>query len=193
MTLKSEHYLSSAALPHELKLIILDRDGVINHNDRRFIRSPEAFIPIQGSYQAIAKLHQAGIYVAVATNQSGIARGYYNESILQQIHEKMRKGVEHAGGNIASIHFCPHLHESCTCRKPKPGMLNDIMKELNIMPQHTIMVGDSLRDIQAGQRANCQRSFWVETGLTAPLVQDPNAQHIFPNLASLVDALCAMR
>ena len=133
-----------------MKLIILDRDGVINHDSDQFIKSPEEWQPIDGSLDAIAFLTQAGYTIAVATNQSGIARGYFNVQTLNEMHAKMHKLVRQAGGEISGVWFCPHTADSeCDCRKPKPGMVLDILDRFQAQAADTYLVGDSLRDLQA--------------------------------------------
>lgn len=133
-----------------MKLIILDRDGVINHDSDQFIKSPEEWQPIEGSMDAIAFLTQAGYTIAVATNQSGIARGYFTVQTLNEMHAKMHKLVRQAGGEISGIWFCPHSADSqCDCRKPKPGMILDILDRFQADATKTYLVGDSLRDLQA--------------------------------------------
>lgn len=133
-----------------MKLIILDRDGVINHDSDQFIKSPDEWQPIDGSLDAIAFLTQAGYTIAVATNQSGIARGYFNVQTLNEMHAKMHKLVRQAGGEISGVWFCPHTADSnCDCRKPKPGMILDILDRFQAQASETYLVGDSLRDLQA--------------------------------------------
>ncbi|MGA0807401.1 MAG: D-glycero-alpha-D-manno-heptose-1,7-bisphosphate 7-phosphatase, partial [Pseudohongiellaceae bacterium] len=110
-----------------VKLVVLDRDGVINEDSDDYIRSPEEWEPVPGSMEAIASLSQAGYLIAVATNQSGLARGYFDEITLANIHNLMLARVEQAGGSIAVICYCPHHPEvACACRKPLPGLLNQI-------------------------------------------------------------------
>ena len=133
-----------------MKLIILDRDGVINHDSDQFIKSPDEWQPIDGSLDAIAFLTQAGYTIAVATNQSGIARGYFNVQTLNEMHAKMHKLVRQAGGEISGVWFCPHTADSnCSCRKPKPGMVLDVLDRFQAQASETYLVGDSLRDLQA--------------------------------------------
>ena len=133
-----------------MKLIILDRDGVINHDSDQFIKSPDEWQPIDGSLDAIAFLTQAGYTIAVATNQSGIARGYFNVQTLNEMHAKMHKLVRQAGGEISGVWFCPHTADSnCACRKPKAGMILDILDRFQAQAADTYLVGDSLRDLQA--------------------------------------------
>ena len=147
-----------------MKLIILDRDGVINHDSDQFIKSPEEWQPIDGSLDAIAFLTQAGYTIAVATNQSGIARGYFNVQTLNEMHAKMHKLVRQAGGEISGIWFCPHTADrNCDCRKPKPGMVLDILDRFQALASETYLVGDSLRDLQAIASAGGQ-PILVRTG-----------------------------
>ncbi|UOO82544.1 D-glycero-beta-D-manno-heptose 1,7-bisphosphate 7-phosphatase [Uruburuella testudinis] len=133
-----------------MKLIILDRDGVINHDRDDFVKSADEWVPIEGSMDAIAFLAEAGYTLAVATNQSGIGRKYFTMQDLTEMHNKMHKLVQQAGGVIDGIWFCPHTADSdCDCRKPKPGMVKDIIERFNAEAADTWMVGDSLRDLQA--------------------------------------------
>lgn len=133
-----------------MKFIILDRDGVINQDSDEFIKSPEEFIPIEGSLAAIAKLKQAGFGVVIATNQSGIARGLFDVDTLHRMHEKLNRLLQNEGAQLDGIFFCPHgPDEVCLCRKPKPGLYNDIEKRFNINLSDTVVIGDSLRDLQA--------------------------------------------
>ncbi len=142
--------------PINKKLVILDRDGVINFDSDNYIRAPEEWIPIPGSLEAIAKLHRAGVQVVVATNQSGIARGYFNEQTLNLIHQKMHQAVRQAGGEINGVFYCPHgPDENCDCRKPKPGLITQIRKQLNLDTRNAPFVGDSIRDIEAAVAGGC--------------------------------------
>lgn len=149
-----------------IKLIILDRDGVINFDSPDFIKSPEEWRPIPGSLEAIAKFNQAGYKVVVTTNQSGLGRGLYDENTLVSIHEKMLKAIQQAGGHIDHIFVCPHLPDAnCDCRKPKPGLLYQVAKYFNVNLQDLNIpaIGDSLRDLEAAKAANC-RPILVHTG-----------------------------
>lgn len=133
-----------------MKLIILDRDGVINRDRDDFVKSVDEWIPIEGSMDAVAFLTQAGCTVAVATNQSGIGRKYFTVQDLTEMHAKMHRLVRQAGGEINGIWFCPHTNaDNCNCRKPKPGMIEDILERFNAQASETWLVGDSLRDLQA--------------------------------------------
>lgn len=131
-----------------MKLLILDRDGVINQDSLQYIKSPEEFIFLPGSLEAIARLTKAGYTLAIATNQSGVSRGLYTEDTLLQIHEKLLTAVTAEGGEIASIQYCTHMPDSgCGCRKPMPGMLHAIAKNLNTTLEGAMMVGDRITDI----------------------------------------------
>ncbi len=133
-----------------MKLIILDRDGVINHDSDAFIKSPDEWRPIAGSLEAIARLGKAGYRVVVATNQSGVGRGLFDLATLTAIHTKMHQAVTAAGGRLDAIFFCPHSADAnCHCRKPQPGMLEEILRRFQVEPQSVTAVGDSLRDLQA--------------------------------------------
>jgi D-glycero-D-manno-heptose 1,7-bisphosphate phosphatase len=138
------------------KLIILDRDGVINEDRDDYVKSSSEWIPLPGSLEAIALLNQAGYQIAVATNQSGLARGYFNINDLHAMHGKMDKLLKPLGGHIDSVFFCPHTDaNACDCRKPLPGMMKEIAlrykKHQSTTPLMGVpIVGDSLRDLQAG-------------------------------------------
>lgn len=136
--------------------IILDRDGVINHDSDDYIKSPEEWQPIDGSLEAIARLHQTGIKVIVATNQSGIARGLYSEDTLHDIHAKMNRLIREAGGELSGVFYCPHgPDDGCDCRKPLPGLIQQIADTLDINPAGIPIVGDSVRDLVAGEALGC--------------------------------------
>lgn len=138
------------------KIIILDRDGVINFDSPLYIKSPQEWKPIPKSLKAIAILNQMNFKVIVATNQSGIAHGYYSTYILNLIHQKMNTMLSRLGGEIDKIYYCPHSDDDqCQCRKPKSGLLEKILYEYNISNKLPIpMVGDSLRDLEAYNKAN---------------------------------------
>ena len=135
-----------------MKLVILDRDGVINHDSSAFVKSPDEWVALPGSLEAIARLSQAGWRVVVASNQSGLARGLFSTETLNAIHAKMRSELAQLGGHIDSIFLCPHgPDDGCACRKPKPGMFLDIAHRYDIDLQNVPAVGDSLRDLQASR------------------------------------------
>lgn len=131
-----------------MKLIILDRDGVINLDSDQFIKNPSEWQPIPGSLEAIARLNQADYRVVVATNQSGIGRGLFDMPTLNAIHDKMHKACALVGARIDAVFFCPHTAEShCYCRKPNTGMLEEIALRYNVKLAGVPVVGDSLRDL----------------------------------------------
>lgn len=139
-----------------MKLVILDRDGVINQDSDDFIKSVEEWIPLPGSIEAIARLSQAGFTVVVATNQSGLGRGLFTESALEAMHERLVQKVSDAGGQLGKIYHCPHRpDEGCSCRKPAAGMLDTIARDYRTELTGVPIVGDSLRDLQAGQTHRC--------------------------------------
>ena len=147
-----------------MKLVILDRDGVINQDSDNFIKSPEEWKPIPGSLEAIARFNQAHYRVIVATNQSGVGRGLFDMAALNSIHRKMHDAVFQAGGRIDAVFFCPHAAESnCNCRKPKTGMFVDISQRFNMSLAGVPSIGDSSRDMQASSAAGA-RPVLVLTG-----------------------------
>ena len=140
-----------------MKLLILDRDGVINHDSDTYIKSVAEWLPIPGSIEAIAALSKAGWTVAVATNQSGIARGYYDLATLDAMHVRLRKLVAEQGGKLGLIVYCPHgPDDGCTCRKPKPGMLQAIARHYTADLKGLWFVGDSKGDLQAALAVDSQ-------------------------------------
>ncbi|MEO6986383.1 MAG: D-glycero-beta-D-manno-heptose 1,7-bisphosphate 7-phosphatase [Paralcaligenes sp.] len=139
-----------------MKLAILDRDGVINYDSDTFVKSPDEWIALPGSLDAIARLSRAGWRVVIASNQSGIARGLFSMETLNAIHAKLRKELTHAGGNIDAIFTCAHgPTDGCSCRKPQAGMFLDIGRRYDIDLQTVPAVGDSLRDLLAASEAGC--------------------------------------
>ena len=175
-----------------MKLVILDRDGVINHDSDQFIKSPDEWKPIAGSLEAIARLNQAGYRVVVATNQSGLGRGLFCMDTLNKIHAKMHKLVAMAGGRIDAVFLCPHPADAeCECRKPKAGLFRDIASRYHMDLRGIPAVGDALRDLQAAEEVGA-RPILVRTGkgqrtlASAPL---PEASEVFDDLAAVVRAL----
>jgi D-glycero-D-manno-heptose 1,7-bisphosphate phosphatase len=133
-----------------MKLVILDRDGVINYDSHDFIKSPDEWRPIPGSLEAIARLNHAGYQVVLATNQSGVGRGLFEVSTLNAIHDRMHRALAQIGGRIDAIFFCPHAQDAnCACRKPKAGLLEEIAHRFNVDLKGVPTIGDSLRDVQA--------------------------------------------
>ena len=132
------------------RLVILDRDGVINRDSREFIKSPDEWLPIEGSLEAIGMLSAAGFEVAVASNQSGVGRKLIDRPVLEAIHRKMRRLAREAGGDIGRIVFCPHHpDDACDCRKPAPGLLLALSRQYGVPLLGVPIIGDSLRDIDA--------------------------------------------
>lgn len=175
-----------------MKLIILDRDGVINHDSDAYIKSAEEWHAIPGSAEAIGRLTRAGWRVVIATNQSGVARGLFTAQELNRMHSKMRQEVAAAGGRIDAIFACPHHPDhTCDCRKPRPGMLHDIARRYDQPLAEIPLVGDSLRDLQAGAQTGCQ--LWlVRTGNGTQAQHHPDLPpetRIRDNLAAVVDSL----
>lgn len=175
-----------------MKLIILDRDGVINQDSEASIKAPDEWIAIPDSLEAIARLNQADYHVVVCTNQSGIARGKFSIMTLNAIHQKMHAAAQEVGADIDAVFFCPHAaDDNCDCRKPKPGMLHAISKRFGIDLKGTPFIGDSLRDLQAGFVVGCQ-PYLVLTGKGEKTREKgglPPDTKIYPNLAAVVDEL----
>jgi D-glycero-D-manno-heptose 1,7-bisphosphate phosphatase len=178
----------------QVKLIILDRDGVINYDREQFIKSPDEWRPIPGSLEAIARLSHAGFRVVVATNQSGLGRRLLDTATLISIHDKLHRALAQVGGRIDAVFFCPHTADAdCDCRKPKPGMLIDIGRRFGIELTGVPCIGDSLRDLQAAEACGAQ-PILVLTGKGEKTLRDgtfPKNTIIFPDLAFAVTALLA--
>jgi D-glycero-D-manno-heptose 1,7-bisphosphate phosphatase len=170
-----------------MKLVILDRDGVINVDSVKFIKSPAEWKPIPGSLEAIARLTQAGWRVVVATNQSGVGRGLFDMDTLNAIHDKMHKAVAVAGGRIDAIFYCPHAADAnCACRKPRPGMFRRIANCLNVDLGNVPAIGDSLRDLEAAANAGAA-PYLVLTGKGEKTLADgglPAGTQVHPDLAA---------
>lgn len=146
------------------RYVVLDRDGVINYESDLFIKSPDEWQPLPGSLEAIALLNRNGFKVAVASNQSGIARGLFDHDALAKIHDKMHFMTTRHGGRIEAIYSCPHgPQDNCQCRKPKPGLLHSFADDYRIDLRTVVVIGDSLRDIQAAQNAGAM-PILVRTG-----------------------------
>ncbi len=178
------------------KLVILDRDGVVNFDSDEYVKSVDEWLPIPGSIDAIARLDKAGFQIAIATNQSGVGRGYYDEQALQAMNRKMLDLVAAAGGTIHAIAFCPHLPDAgCDCRKPAPGMIYQIEKMLDRTAAEAYFVGDSIRDLEAARTAGCI-PILVTTGKGAKTIAKlPETEFadtpVFADLATFVDHLLA--
>ena len=175
-----------------MKLVILDRDGVINHDSAAYIKSPEEWKPIPGSLEAIALLSQAGYRVLVATNQSGVGRGLFEMATLNAIHDKMHRALGLAGGRIDGIFYCPHAHDAgCSCRKPKPGLLEEIAHRFGVSLEGVPVIGDSLRDLQAAAAVGAQ-PILVQTGKGKKTRKDgdlPEGTVVYDDLAAAVRSL----
>ncbi|MGQ0509734.1 MAG: D-glycero-beta-D-manno-heptose 1,7-bisphosphate 7-phosphatase [Betaproteobacteria bacterium] len=175
-----------------MKLIVLDRDGTINHDSDQYIKSPLEWKPLAGSLEAIARLSHAGWRVVVATNQSGIARGLFDMTTLNAIHAEMHRAVALAGGRIDAVFFCPHAADSnCECRKPRPGMLLEIAERLNVDMAGVPLAGDSLRDLEAAAAVGA-RPMLVLTGKgrkTRAAGGLPPGSEVFEDLAAIAAKL----
>jgi D-glycero-D-manno-heptose 1,7-bisphosphate phosphatase len=175
-----------------MKLIILDRDGVINIGSAQFIKSPDEWKPIPGSLEAIARLTRDGWRVVVATNQSGLARGLFEMATLNAIHAKMHKAVAQAGGRIEAVFYCPHAAEmDCDCRKPRTGLFNEIAARYGHDLQGVPAVGDSLRDLQVAASVGAL-PFLVKTGKGEKTLAAgglPKDTPVFADLSEAVDYL----
>ncbi len=178
-----------------MPLIILDRDGVINKDSDDFIKSPQEFIPLTGSLEAIARLNAAGYFVTIATNQSGVARGLFDLQTLNAMHHKLEKQLATVGGHLDGIFYCPHAPDAgCDCRKPKPGLLRQIGRKFSTELSRVPVIGDSLRDLQSAQAVGAM-PILVRTGKgersLVQLTEEPGLVNVpvFADLAAAVDAL----
>lgn len=179
------------------KLVILDRDGTINQDRDDFVKSPEEWVPLPGALEAIARLNHAGWHVVIASNQSGLGRGLFDVASLNAMHDKMHKLLAAAGGRVDAIFFCPHTPEDeCTCRKPSPGLFEQIAQRFGVSLKGVPTVGDSLRDLVAGSSAGCEPHL-VLTGKSAGLAPDearkglPEGVRVHADLAAFAEALLA--
>jgi len=178
-----------------MRYIILDRDGVINYESSEYIKSPEEWRAIPGSLEAIATLNRAGYKVLIVTNQSGIARGYYDLATLSDIHEKLVRELAEVGGYIDEIFFCPHHpDEQCSCRKPRVGMLESITQKYPVKLSDTFFIGDSLVDLQAAQTAGCIPLLVLTGNGHKTITNNPELTHIsrFANLSAAVDYILSL-
>lgn len=177
-----------------MKLVILDRDGVINVDSDQFIKTPDEWKPIPGSLEAIARLSHSGYRVVVCSNQSGVGRGLLDMTSLNAINDKMYKALAPFGGRIDALFYCPHPAEAnCACRKPRPGMFEDIAKRFNVPLAGVPSVGDSLRDMQASVAAGCQ-PILVLTGKGRKTLAAgglPEGTQVYDDLSAAVRAIIA--
>jgi D-glycero-D-manno-heptose 1,7-bisphosphate phosphatase len=175
------------------QLVILDRDGVINQDSREFVKSVDEWLPLPGSIEAIAALSLAGFTVAVASNQSGLARGLFSQEALDEMHHKLRSLVEARGGRIDHIAICPHgPNDGCDCRKPRPGLLHQVAARFDLALDGVPVIGDSLRDLQAAVAAGA-RPILVRSGNGRKAEQELPAElaetEVFDDLAAAAIAL----
>jgi len=180
-----------------MKLVILDRDGTINEDRDDFVKSPEEWVPLPGALEAIARLNHAGWHTVLATNQSGLGRGLFDMAMLNAMHARMNQMLAKVGGRIDAVFFCPHSpEEQCECRKPLPGLMQQIGERYGVDLREVPIVGDALRDLQAGMAAGCPTHL-VRTGkagqldeaqLATMLRQVPGTQ-VHADLAAFADAI----
>ena len=164
-----------------MKLVILDRDGTINADSDEFVKSPQEWEPLPGALEAIARLNHAGWHVAIASNQSGLGRGLFDVASLNAMHTKMHKLLAAHGGRVDAIFYCPHTPEDgCSCRKPLPGLFEQIADRFGVELKGTPVVGDGLRDLQAGIAAGCEPHL-VHTGKGAEFKGKPLPDTFPPN------------
>ena len=180
-----------------MKLAILDRDGTINVDSDEFVKSPDEWLPLPGALEASAKLNHAGWHVVVATNQSGLGRGLFDVAALNAMHAKMFKLLAAAGGKVDAVFFCPHApDDGCHCRKPGPGLFEQIGERFGIDLHGVPTVGDSLRDLQAGAAAGCEphlvlsgRALGLDAAQVHHIVEQVPGTAVHIDLAALADHL----
>jgi D-glycero-D-manno-heptose 1,7-bisphosphate phosphatase len=180
-----------------IKLVILDRDGTINEDRDDFVKAPEEWVPLPGALEAIARLNHAGWHVAIASNQSGLGRGLFDVATLNTMHDKLHKMLAAAGGRVDAIFYCPHTPEDdCHCRKPLPGLFEQIGQRFGVSLKGVPAVGDSLRDLVAGHAAGCEPHL-VLTGKSAGLSPEearqglPEGAQVHADLAAFAEHLLA--
>jgi D-glycero-D-manno-heptose 1,7-bisphosphate phosphatase len=178
-----------------IKLVILDRDGTINRDRDDFVKSPEEWEPLPGALEAIARLNHAGWHVVIASNQSGLGRGLFDVAALNAMHDKLHRLLAAVGGRIDAIFYCPHAPEDeCQCRKPLPGLFEQIGSRFGVSLKGVPAVGDSLRDLLAGSSAGCQPHL-VLSGKSAGLSIEqarqglPEGSRVHADLAAFADDL----
>lgn len=139
-----------------MKLVILDRDGTLNEDSADYVKSPEEWMPLPGALEAVARLNHAGWHVVVASNQSGLGRGLFDVSTLNAMHAKMHRMLAAVGGRVDAVFYCPHgPDERCRCRKPEPGLFEQIGERYGIDLRGVPAIGDSPRDVLAGAAVGC--------------------------------------
>ncbi len=175
-----------------MRLLVLDRDGVINEESAGFVKTPAEWIAIPGSLDAIARAAQAGFRVFVVSNQSGIARGLVSIENLHRIHAHMLAEIDHAGGHVEAILYCPHgPRQGCACRKPRPGLLNCVLERSGVAATDVIFIGDRASDLAAARAAGV-RGILVETGHGRATVEAAGGTldcAVYPDLAAAIDSL----
>ena len=176
--------------PENKRLIILDRDGVINQQLEGYISRPEDWQPIDGSIEAIVDLYRRGYRFAIATNQAGIGRGVMTVDDLLAVHKKMLLILAVYRVQIEAVFFCPHTPEDgCKCRKPETGLLESIAKRLDVRLSDTLFIGDSMRDVQAALAVGA-KPMMVRTGRGAvESEQAPEGVPIYDDLSAVADAI----
>lgn len=180
-----------------MKLVILDRDGTINEDREDFVKSADEWVPLPGSLEAIARLNQAGWHTVVATNQSGLGRGLFDMAALNAMHLKMNQLLHKLGGRVDAVFFCPHTElEDCTCRKPLPGLISQVGERYGVALEEVPVVGDSLRDLQAGVAAGCPthlvrtgKGAGLDAGAISDLLAKLPAAQVHADLAAFAEAL----
>lgn len=175
------------------RLILLDRDGVINHDSPDHVKDVHEWAPIPGSLDAIARLKRSGRLVAVCSNQSGVGRGILSEEALGRIHARMSEALAARGAALDALYYCPHPPDAgCQCRKPRPGMLEEAMRTLEVAASDTVYVGDRLTDVEAAGAAGC-RSVLIRGSFLDPSLEDRaralGVDSIADDLAAFVDTL----
>jgi D-glycero-D-manno-heptose 1,7-bisphosphate phosphatase len=184
---------------HIPRLVILGRDGILNIYREDHVKSPDEWVPIPGALEAVARLNHAGWHTVVATNQAGIGRGMIDMASINTVHQRMMQRLAEVGGRVDAVFFCPHTPEdNCDCRKPKPGLMNQIAQRYGIEPRTVPMVVDTLRDLQAARAAGCEPHL-VRTGRAAALtdaqvveiVQQVPMTEVHDDLSDFADFLLA--
>jgi len=172
--------------------VLLDRDGVINLDSPDYILTPEQWLPVPGSLDAIARLTRAGIRIAIVSNQSALGRGTISQDSFNAIHAKMMLAIEQSGGFISHVSYCPHApDEACSCRKPKPGMVIDSLAACHATADTAIMIGDSLRDMQAAHAAGVA-GILVQSGYGDADAILQASRQLMPNISAYADLACAV-
>jgi D-glycero-D-manno-heptose 1,7-bisphosphate phosphatase len=182
-----------------MKLIILDRDGTINADRDDYVKSLEEWEPLPGALEAIARLNHAGWHVVVATNQGGLGRGLFDMATLNTIHQRLHESLQRVGGRVDAIFFCPHtVADNCVCRKPLPGLFEQIGLRYNVDLKTVATLGDSLRDLQAGAAVGCEphlvktgKAGELDAGALAALVDQVPGTQVHTDLAAFAEFMIA--